>query len=272
MGNLRAYLPITFITFAIGWLCIAAVPPLSGFWAKGDVLDNTWAAHPALWVVGIVTAALTAYYMSRLTGLAFFGKDRWADAGDDGRHPRRGPRPPRRRSLLGAPRVAVDHDRAPVDPGVLRGRGRRDGHLGQPVLPGQLGGPGVRRDPVPEQPLDDRRVGPGHRRRPGGHRLRAHRPAPVVDPVGPAGPGGRLPAGGLVHQRALRRRVRAPERAVGRLLRRRRRPQGHRRRRQRRGRRLQGDRRRCCAAPRRATCATTCSGSCSGPWSCSASC
>jgi NADH-quinone oxidoreductase subunit L len=79
MGNLRAYLPITFITFAIGWLSIAAVPPLSGFWAKGDVLDNTWAAHPALWVVGIITAALTAYYMSRLTGLAFFGKDRWAD-------------------------------------------------------------------------------------------------------------------------------------------------------------------------------------------------
>jgi NADH-quinone oxidoreductase subunit L len=83
MGNLRAYLPITFITFAIGWLCIAAVPPLSGFWAKGDILDNTWAAHPGLWVVGIVTAALTAYYMSRLTGLAFFGKDRWAGA-DDG--------------------------------------------------------------------------------------------------------------------------------------------------------------------------------------------
>jgi NADH-quinone oxidoreductase subunit L len=78
MGNLRHYLPITFITFAIGWLCIAAVPPLSGFWAKGDVLDNTFAAHPALWVLGIVTALLTAYYMSRLTGLAFFGKDRWS--------------------------------------------------------------------------------------------------------------------------------------------------------------------------------------------------
>ncbi|MGD0391714.1 MAG: NADH-quinone oxidoreductase subunit L [Acidimicrobiales bacterium] len=79
MGNLRKYMPITFITFAVGWLAIAAVPPLSGFWAKGDVLENTWAAHPALWVVGVVTAALTAYYMSRLTGLAFFGKDRWAD-------------------------------------------------------------------------------------------------------------------------------------------------------------------------------------------------
>jgi NADH-quinone oxidoreductase subunit L len=58
-------------------LAIAGVPPLSGFWAKGDVLDNAWAAHPALWVVGIFTALLTAYYMSRLTGLAFFGQDRW---------------------------------------------------------------------------------------------------------------------------------------------------------------------------------------------------
>ncbi len=80
MGNLRRYLPVTFLTFAVGWLCLAAVPPLSGFWAKGDVLDNTWAAHPALWVVGIVTAGLTAYYMSRLTALAFFGSDRWKAA------------------------------------------------------------------------------------------------------------------------------------------------------------------------------------------------
>ncbi len=78
MGNLRAYMPITFITFGIGWLAIAAVPPLSGFWAKGAVLENAWSAHPALWAVGIVTAALTAYYMSRLTGLAFFGRDRWS--------------------------------------------------------------------------------------------------------------------------------------------------------------------------------------------------
>ena len=80
MGHLRAYLPVTFVTFAIGWLAIAGVPPLSGFWAKGSVLENAWAAHPALWVVGIATALLTAYYMSRLTGLAFFGKDRWKEA------------------------------------------------------------------------------------------------------------------------------------------------------------------------------------------------
>jgi NADH-quinone oxidoreductase subunit L len=80
MGNLRKYMPLTFVTFGIGWLCIAAVPPFSGFWAKGDVLENTWAAHPALWVVGIITALMTAYYMSRLTGLAFFGRDRWSEA------------------------------------------------------------------------------------------------------------------------------------------------------------------------------------------------
>ena len=80
MGNLRIYMPITFATFAVGWLAIAGVPPLSGFWAKGDVLQNAWAAHPALWVVGAITAALTAYYMSRLTGLAFFGTDRWSEA------------------------------------------------------------------------------------------------------------------------------------------------------------------------------------------------
>jgi NADH-quinone oxidoreductase subunit L len=88
MGNLRAYLPITFVTFGIGWLAIAAVPPLSGFWAKGDVLENAFAARPGLWFVGAVTALLTAYYMSRLTGLAFFGKDRRSqspavDAGRD---------------------------------------------------------------------------------------------------------------------------------------------------------------------------------------------
>ncbi len=79
MGNLRRFMPITFITFGVGWLAIAAIPPLSGFWAKGDVLENAFAARPALYAVGLVTALLTAYYMSRLTGLAFFGTDRWAN-------------------------------------------------------------------------------------------------------------------------------------------------------------------------------------------------
>ncbi|HUY21351.1 MAG TPA: NADH-quinone oxidoreductase subunit L [Acidimicrobiales bacterium] len=77
MGNLRRFMPLTFATFAVGWLAIAGIPPLSGFFAKGDVLDNAFARFPVLWVVGLVTAALTAYYMTRLAALAFWGDDRW---------------------------------------------------------------------------------------------------------------------------------------------------------------------------------------------------
>ena len=65
MGNLRRYMKLTFFTFGIGWLAIAGIPPLSGFFAKGDILDNAFARYPALWAVGLVTAALTAYYMTQ---------------------------------------------------------------------------------------------------------------------------------------------------------------------------------------------------------------
>ncbi len=77
MGNLRRYLRLTILTFGLGWLAIAGIPPLSGFWAKGDVLDNAFARYKPLWAIGLVTAALTAYYMTRLVVLAFSGDDRW---------------------------------------------------------------------------------------------------------------------------------------------------------------------------------------------------
>lgn len=77
-------MPITFGTFLIGWLAIAGLPPLAGFWAKGDVLTNVYAKSPALWAVGAVTALLTAYYMSRLFYLTFTGKARWSEPGADG--------------------------------------------------------------------------------------------------------------------------------------------------------------------------------------------
>ena len=56
MGALRRWLPWTFGTFIVGWLAIAGVPPLSGFWSKGDVLDNVFAKSPVLWVFGLLTA------------------------------------------------------------------------------------------------------------------------------------------------------------------------------------------------------------------------
>jgi NADH-quinone oxidoreductase subunit L len=86
MGNLRRWLPLTFATFVFGWLAIAGIPPLAGFWAKGDVLDNAWARFPALWALGLATAALTAYYMTRLSALAFWGDDRWRAVLGRGHH------------------------------------------------------------------------------------------------------------------------------------------------------------------------------------------
>ncbi|WP_436793722.1 NADH-quinone oxidoreductase subunit L [Actinospongicola halichondriae] len=77
MGNLRKYMPITAATFIVGWLAIAGVPPFSGFWSKDEILLYAWAENPALWLVGLVTALLTAFYMSRQVFMVFFGKERF---------------------------------------------------------------------------------------------------------------------------------------------------------------------------------------------------
>ena len=84
MGALRRFMKWTTVTFTIGFLAIAGIPPLSGFWAKGDVLDNTFAHYKVLWVIGLVTAVLTAYYMSRLEILAFGGEPRFEQPGPQG--------------------------------------------------------------------------------------------------------------------------------------------------------------------------------------------
>jgi NADH-quinone oxidoreductase subunit L len=81
MGGLRRFLPVTTATFVVGWLAIAGVPPFAGFWSKDEILLYAWAEHPALWAVGLVTALLTAYYMSRQVFLVFFG-----DRRQDGAH------------------------------------------------------------------------------------------------------------------------------------------------------------------------------------------
>ncbi len=75
-GALRAAMPVTAGTFIVGWLAIAGVPPFSGFWSKDEILAYAWDSSPALWAVGIVTAALTAFYMSRLVFMTFYGEAR----------------------------------------------------------------------------------------------------------------------------------------------------------------------------------------------------
>jgi NADH-quinone oxidoreductase subunit L len=84
MGALRKVMKWTTVTFTIGWLAIAGIPPLAGFWAKGDVLDNVYAHYKVLWALGLLTAVLTAYYMTRLQVLAFGSEPRWDKIGPNG--------------------------------------------------------------------------------------------------------------------------------------------------------------------------------------------
>jgi NADH-quinone oxidoreductase subunit L len=79
MGGLAKYLPLTFPTFLIGWLTISGIPPFAGFWSKGDVLTNVFEHNKPLWVLGVVTAILTGYYMSRLFVLTFRGTERFRE-------------------------------------------------------------------------------------------------------------------------------------------------------------------------------------------------
>jgi NADH-quinone oxidoreductase subunit L len=80
MGALRKWMPITAGTFIAGWLAIAGVPPFAGFWSKDEILLAAWGDNKALWAIGLVTALLTAYYMSRQVFMVFFGEARWDDA------------------------------------------------------------------------------------------------------------------------------------------------------------------------------------------------
>ncbi len=77
MGGLRKKIPWTFWTFAIGTAAIAGIPPLAGFFSKDEILAGTLAAHrPLLFGLGLLTAALTAFYMSRLLFMTFWGSFR----------------------------------------------------------------------------------------------------------------------------------------------------------------------------------------------------
>jgi len=82
MGGLKKYLPITYATMLIATLAISGIPGLSGFFSKDEILWKAYSSqfgHPLFWVVGFVTAGLTAFYMFRLIYLTFFGKERMGE-------------------------------------------------------------------------------------------------------------------------------------------------------------------------------------------------
>ncbi|MFC2075490.1 NADH-quinone oxidoreductase subunit L [candidate division KSB1 bacterium] len=88
MGALRKKLPATFITFFIAGLAISGVPPFAGFFSKDEILAHAFHnGHYWIYGIGLLTAALTAFYIFRVIFMVFFGKSRW----DDGVKPHESP-------------------------------------------------------------------------------------------------------------------------------------------------------------------------------------
>src|SRR5215204_225719 len=85
MGGLRKYMPYTYWTFMAGWLAICGIIPFSGFWSKDEILWNAASTtHIPLgwlvWLVGTIAATCTAFYMTRLMALTFWGRERFLEA------------------------------------------------------------------------------------------------------------------------------------------------------------------------------------------------
>ena len=76
MGGLRKQLPVTDATFLIGCIAIAGIPPFAGFFSKDEILAAAFSKNIAYWIIGVITAGLTAFYMFRLYASAFLGSYR----------------------------------------------------------------------------------------------------------------------------------------------------------------------------------------------------
>jgi len=91
MGGLFKSMRVTAVTMGVATVAIAGIPPLAGFWSKDEILGSAFARggwFSGLWVVGLVTALLTSFYMTRQWVMVFLGEPRWADDA----HPHESPR------------------------------------------------------------------------------------------------------------------------------------------------------------------------------------
>ena len=90
-GNLRKFMPITFITFGLGYLAIIGVPPFAGFYSKDAIIETAFNAGGTKGILlggtALLGAAITAFYMTRVMVLTFTSKERW----DDNQHPHESP-------------------------------------------------------------------------------------------------------------------------------------------------------------------------------------
>ena len=105
-GGLRSYMPLTFVTFGLGYLAIIGFPGLSGFFSKDKIIEAAFAHGGAEgWILGcaaLVGAAVTAFYMTRVMLMTFFGQKRWVpDADGHEPHPHESPK------TMGIPMVVL---------------------------------------------------------------------------------------------------------------------------------------------------------------------
>jgi NAD(P)H-quinone oxidoreductase subunit 5 len=116
MGGLRKYMPLTASTFLVGCLAISGIPPFAGFWSKDEILGQAFAANPALWLLGWLTAGITAFYMFRMYFTTFEGSFR-------------GSNPQIQEALLEGrlPEPALAYGPGAMDPNELE-HGHNDGH------------------------------------------------------------------------------------------------------------------------------------------------
>ncbi|MGB8021019.1 MAG: NADH-quinone oxidoreductase subunit L [Candidatus Nanopelagicales bacterium] len=86
-GGLRTAMAVTWATFGLGYLAIIGVPPFAGFWSKDEVIHAAWAQHPVAGVAALIGAGVTAFYMTRMMAMTFYGAPRW----DEDVHPHESP-------------------------------------------------------------------------------------------------------------------------------------------------------------------------------------
>jgi NADH-quinone oxidoreductase subunit L len=87
MGGLRSYIPWTFLTMGIATLAIAGIPPLAGFWSKDEILWKAFSSEHGSWIywlIGVITAFITSFYMFRLLFMTFFGDYRGSHVDEHG--------------------------------------------------------------------------------------------------------------------------------------------------------------------------------------------
>ncbi|MEQ4208098.1 NADH-quinone oxidoreductase subunit L [Actinopolymorpha sp. B9G3] len=78
-GGLGRYLPVTYVTFAVGYLAIIGIPPFAGFFSKDKIIEVAFGFNVWVGLCALLGAGITAFYMSRVMAMTFLGRKRWRE-------------------------------------------------------------------------------------------------------------------------------------------------------------------------------------------------